>query len=212
MRFKNRVEVGKLLANKLKDLGLENPIVYGIPRGGLVCAKEIARILGAPLSAIIVRKIPHPNDPEYAIGAVAEDGDIELAPDASYVDEVLFKKMVQDKREEAKNRREYILLGENPLPAEGRTAIIVDDGLATGLTMMAALKEIKHLKPSRIIIAVGVLPSELAKKFESDGYEVVALDIPNFFLMSVGNYYEEFDQVSDEEAREIIIKMRSKKI
>jgi len=135
--LKNREEVGKLLGEKLKAMNLDAAVVYGVPRGGLVCAKEISGILGAPLSAIIVRKIPHPSDEEYAIGAVAEDGDFELAPDAEMVDQEYLKKIIAEKKLEAKNRREYILFGKNPLSAEGKTAILVDGGLATGLTMMA---------------------------------------------------------------------------
>lgn len=212
MTFKNRTEVGKLLAKKLKIMKIDQPIVYGIPRGGLVCAKEISEVLKAPLSAVIVRKIGHPSDPEYAIGAIAEHGDIELAPDAEVLDKGWLKEAIKKKKNEVKNRREYILMGEDSLPAEGKTAIVVDDGLATGLTMKVALQEIKLLKPKRIIVAVGVLPSDLAGKLTKDGYEVVALKIPMFFMHSVGNYYEEFDQVSDEEAREIISEALAKKI
>lgn len=212
MGFKNRTEVGKLLGKKIADMKIDQPVVYGIPRGGLVCAKEIAEILKAPLSAIIVRKVGHPGDPEYAIGAVAEDGDVELAPDSEEVDPAWLKEAIEEKRKEAKNRREYILLGEKPLSAKAKTAILVDDGLATGLTMLAALKEIKHLKPKRVIIAVGVLPADLAEKLREDNYELVALEVPTFFMGSVGSYYESFDQVSDDEARKIISEATSKKL
>lgn len=212
MAFKNRVEAGKFLAEKLKAMKIDQPVVYGIPRGGLVCAKEIAKALGSPLSAIITRKIGHPNNPEYAIGAVAEDGDNELAPNSKEFDQIWLKKKIEDKKEEAKKRREYILMGENPLPAEGKTAIVVDDGLATGLTMLVALKEIKHLKPKRIIVAVGVSSIEIANQLKQDGYELVALEIPKFFMGSIGNYYESFEQVKDDEARKIFSETKHKKI
>lgn len=212
MVFKDRAEAGKLLAKKLKAMKIDKPVVYGIPRGGLVCAKEIAELLNAPLSAVIVRKIGHPTNPEYAIGAIAEDGDIVLAPDSEEVDKDWLKEKIEEKKNEAKNRREYILGGKSPLSAEGKTAILVDDGLATGLTMIVALEEIKHLKPKRVIVAVGVASTEIAKKIKKDGYELVALEIPMFFMGAVGNYYESFDQVSDDEAREIINEAIHKKI
>lgn len=204
MTFKDRTEAGKLLAGKLKAMKLDQPVVYGIPRGGLVCAQEIAQALNAPLSAIITRKIGHPHNPEYAIGAIAEDGDIELAPDAAAVNPDWLKKKIEEKKAEARDRREYIMMGRNPLPAEGKTAIIVDDGLATGLTMIVALKELKHLKPKRIIVAVGVSATEVAEKIRQGGNELVALEIPESFLGAIGSYYKSFAQVSDDEARQIL--------
>lgn len=203
MIFKNREEAGRLLGEKLKAINIDQPVIYGIPRGGLVCAQEIAKALKAPLSAIITRKIGHPENPEYAIGAVAEDGDIELSPDSEMVDQDWLSKKIEEKKAEAKNRREYILGGKNPLPAAGKTAIVVDDGLATGLTMLTALKEVRHLKPKRIIVAVAVSAREIAEKIKEDGNELVALEIPEFFLGAIGNYYESFPQVTDEEARKI---------
>lgn len=203
MIFKNREEAGRLLAKKLKTMKIDQPVVYGIPRGGLVCAREIAKTLKAPLSAIITRKIGHPESPEYAIGAVAEDGDIELSPDSKTVDQDWLKRKIEEKKAEAKNRREYILGGKAPLPAESKTAIVVDDGLATGLTMLTALKEIKHLKPKRVIIAVAVAAREIAEKIKENGDEIVALEIPEFFLGAIGSYYKSFPQVTDEEARKI---------
>lgn len=203
MIFKNREEAGRLLGEKLKAINIDQPVIYGIPRGGLVCAQEIAKALEAPLSAIITRKIGHPENPEYAIGAVAEDGDIELSPDSELVDQDWLSKKIEEKKAEAKNRREYILGGKNPLPAEGKTAIIVDDGLATGLTMLTALKEVRHLKPKRIIVAVAVSAREIAEKIKGGGNELVALEIPEFFLGAIGNYYESFPQVTDEEAQKI---------
>lgn len=203
MIFKNREEAGRLLAEKLKTMKIDQPVVYGIPRGGLVCAQEIAKTLKAPLSAIITRKIGHPENPEYAIGAVAEDGDIELSPDSKTVNQDWLNRKIEEKKAEAKNRREYILGGREPLPAEGKTAIVVDDGLATGLTMLTALKEIKHLKPKRIIVAAAVAAREIAEKIKENGNEIVALEIPEFFLGAIGSYYESFPQVTDEEARKI---------
>jgi predicted phosphoribosyltransferase len=168
-----------------------------------VVAREISISLKAPLSAIITRKIGHPNNPEYAIGAVAEDGNLILSPEVQIISQTWLNKKIKEKKDEAKKRREYILMNKKPLPAEGKTAIIVDDGLATGLTMELAIKEIKDLKPKRIIIAVAVAAAEVASKIKREGCELVALEIPKIFLGAIGNYYKSFEQVSDEEAREI---------
>jgi predicted phosphoribosyltransferase len=203
MIFQNRTEAGKLLAKKLVMMKIDQPIIYGIPRGGLVVANEISNALKAPLSAIITRKIGHPNNPEYAIGAIAEDGDLILSPEAQIISQVWLNKKIKEKKEEAKKRREYILMNQEPLLAENKTAIIVDDGLATGLSMKLAIKEIKHLKPKRIIIAVTVAASEIVNQIKKEGCELVALEIPKIFLGAIGNYYKSFEQVSDEEARKI---------
>lgn len=203
MVFKDRAEAGRMLAEKLKAMKIADPVVYGIPRGGLVCADMIAKALQAPLSAVITRKIGHPDNPEYAIGAVAEDGDYQLSLDIEGIDSSWLKAKIAEKRQEAKNRREYILGGEYPLSARGRTAIIADDGLATGLTMAAAIKEIKHLQPKRIIVAVAVAAAEVVREIEKSGCEVIALDIPEYFKGAVGAYFTSFEQVSDDEARRI---------
>lgn len=102
MIFKNREEAGRLLAEKLKTMKIDQPVVYGIPRGGLVCAQEIAKTLKAPLSAIITRKIGHPENPEYAIGAVAEDGDIELSPDSKTVNQDWLNRKIEEKKRKQK--------------------------------------------------------------------------------------------------------------
>ena len=209
LMFKDRVDAGQQLAATLRNYNLKDPIIYTIPRGGVVCAYEIARKLKAPLSLIITRKIGHPDNPEYAIGAVAEDGCIELTAEGRAVDQTWLQHKIEAERREAERRQKAYLAGKPPLSATGKTAVIVDDGLATGLTMLVAIKEVRHMNPERIVVAVPVAAVDTVHRLSKDVDEIIALQTPPDFY-SIGAHYESFLQVSDEEVVAIIKKANKK--
>lgn len=205
MRFTNREEAGQLLAEKLVPWRGQPVVVYALPRGGVVLGRVIADALGAFLDLVITRKIGHPYNPEYAICAVAEDGDLVCnEAERTAVDQEWFQGEVEKEQAEAKRRREVYLAGREPMTAKNKIAIIVDDGIATGLTMQLAIREVKHGQPARVIVAIPVVPVDTAAKLRAEVDELVALDIPEFYLGAVGAYYEEFRQVEDEEVMRLL--------
>ena len=205
MRFKDRVEAGQKLAEKLTKYRGENTVILALPRGGAVLGAEIAKALEAPLDLVIPRKIGHPQNPEYAVAAVTEGGEL-VANDAevSSLDPEWFKGDVQKEIAEAKRRRQTYLQGKNQAQLRGKTVIIVDDGVATGLTMRAAIKDVRARDPERIVVAVPVTPKDTAGILQREADELVALDIPTMYLGAVGAYYQEFTQVEDGEVIEIL--------
>lgn len=201
MRFKDRTDAGVKLARLLAEkYARADGIVYALPRGGVVLGVEVARHLGMPLDLVIARKIGHPYNPEYAIAAVTERG----APVVN-TDEITrlpsdwFKMQLKLQRQEATRRHEVYLDGRVPLSCRGKTAIVVDDGIATGLTMEAAIRYLKQRHPARIVVAIPVAPADTAAKFRGEVDDLVALDLPEYYLGGVGAYYDYFPQVSDEE-------------
>ncbi|MFH0937539.1 MAG: phosphoribosyltransferase family protein [Candidatus Daviesbacteria bacterium] len=209
MHFKNRVEAGDKLAESLRNYQGQKAVIYALPRGGVVVGAEIAKKLGLPLDLIIVRKIGHPYNPEYAIGAVTENGTIILNEEEKQeIDPEWLKKEVQTQQEEAKRRKDLYLPINHKISANNQIAIIVDDGIATGLTMQAAIKEIRQQNPQRIVIAVPIIPKDTVQKLTSEGIEIIALDELKEFVGAVGAYYDFFPQLSDEEVIELIKKSR----
>ncbi len=194
-----------MLAEKLKKYQGPKTVVYALPRGGVVLAAEIARKLNTPPDLISIRKIGHPENPEYALCATSENSRIVCnEKDLKEVDKEWFKKELEKGIQEAKRRRKVYLQGKNPISAQGKIAIIVDDGIATGLTMQAAIKEIKDQYPQKIIVAVPVVPKDTAEKIKQEVDELVALEIPEFFQGSVGAYYQSFPQITDQEVIELM--------
>lgn len=205
MRFKDRKSAGQKLAQALIKYKNKDSIVYALPRGGVIVGAEVAKILHLPLDLVITRKIGHPNQPEYAIAAVAENGHmVKNVSELASVDEKWFKEEVEKQRLEAVRRRQKYLPGRLPLSAEGKITILVDDGIATGLTLKAAIAELKHFHPKKIIVAVPVSPQQTAEEIKKEVNEFVALDTPKDFLGSIGAYYDYFPQVSDEEVIELV--------
>lgn len=207
MKFSNRKEAGKLLAKKLTSYLGENVIVYAIPRGGVVTGVEIAKYLDAPIDLLVTRKISHPYNPEYAIAAISESGQIVgNRYEMTTVDEDWLEEAVDRERKEIIRRRETYLPGITMLSPRNEIAIIVDDGVATGLTLRAAIKELKHLHPRKIVIAVPVLPRSTAAILTSEADELLALEIPtdNEFEGAVSSYYDSFDEVSDHEVIKLL--------
>lgn len=207
MRFRDRLEAGQKLAEALSQK-YKGPdvVVYALPRGGVVLGREIASVLGVPLDLVITRKIGHPSSPEYAICAVAEDGHtICNESEMRGIDERWFQEAVSKEREEARRRREVYLAGRPPVSASGKIVIIVDDGIATGLTMMLAIKEVKHQQPKRIVVAIPVAPRDSVEELRREVDDLVALDIPDHYLGAVGAYYEEFPQLDDEDVKKLLL-------
>jgi predicted phosphoribosyltransferase len=202
MRFRDRREAGQLLARELAGLkGQKGLIVLGIPRGGVVVAHEVAKELGAPLDVYITRKIGAPYNPELAIGAVASDGTRVLDDDLIQrmgVPEEYVEAEAQRQRKEIE-RRVMAYRGSRPEPQlEDRTVILVDDGVATGATVLASLRAIRGRQPRELVLAVPVGPPETMELLSHEADRVVCLHTPEAFW-AVGAFYAIFDQTSDEE-------------
>ncbi|PTQ72029.1 erythromycin esterase family protein [Celeribacter persicus] len=203
-RFKDRSEAGRLLGERLADMGLERPVVYALPRGGIPVALEVAKALEAPLDLIFVRKIGAPGAPEVALGAIV-DGENpqtvinETVRQSSHADASYLERMRAQELKELERRRARYLGDRKQIAAKGRTAILVDDGLATGASMKAALLGLQKQGAARVVIAVPVAPVYVLPEFEELADYVLCLNPARPFY-GVGAFYEDFHQLSDEEA------------
>jgi predicted phosphoribosyltransferase len=206
--FKDRQEAGRLLAEALSFLDNKRGrlLVLAIPRGGVVVAKGVAAWLGAPLDLIVTRKIGGPGNPELAVGAVTQDGKSLTDPetvDRLGVSEGYLKEEAARQLAEIRRRMEYYR-GHRPFPdLSGKTVVLVDDGLATGSTMKAAIQTVKNLKAQSVIVAVPVGPRETVEALSKYADRVVCLQTPPFFN-AVGQFYSEFGQVDDQTVKEIL--------
>ena len=200
MSFDDRVEAGRQLATILMDLRDQSPIVLGLPRGGVVVAAEVARALGAPLDVIVVRKLGVPFQPELAMGAIGEDGVRLLAEDVvrrAGISADELEEVEQREREELR-RRARLFRGEGPrLAVEGRTAIVVDDGIATGSSAFAACQVARSHGTRRVVLAVPVGPPETVAALAQIADEVRCLETPAW-LGAIGQFYRNFTQVDDD--------------
>lgn len=214
MYFKNRQEAGKLLAQALIKYKGDDVVVYALPRGGVVTAAEIAKALNAPLDLILAHKIGHPYHPEYAIAAVSENGYIVgTERELQSLDKKWFETEKKHQMMELKRKREKYLKGKKEIPLENKIAILVDDGIATGLTMQAGILELKHRHPKKIVVAVPVAPKSTAELLKSQADEFIGLEVPEDFnfLGAVGAYYEDFSQTEDEEVIKILQNLSNEK-
>lgn len=200
-RFADRRDAGRRLAARLMRLTAEDPVVIALPRGGVPVAEEVAIALGAPLEVLAVRKLGAPHNPEYGIGAIAEDGTrivdmgalAALGIEGDELDEIVARERTELRRRVAAYR------GGRPPPSfADRTAIVVDDGVATGVTDTAALRALRRQRPRRLTLAVPVCPPDSAARLRSEADELVCLVEPPL-LYGVGQWYGDFSQVSDEE-------------
>src|SRR5690606_6808559 len=205
MTYRDRKDAGVQLAAALKKRGYENPVVLGIPRGGVAVAAEVARALKGELGVVVARKLGAPWNPELAIGATTANG-------ATYINEAVAAQVGAGQRyieaetrrqiEEAK-RREELFNGSRRPNVAGRTVIVVDDGLATGATAIAAVRSMKAEGAERVVLAIPVAPPETVQRLRQEADEVVCLDEdPAFF--AVGQFYMEFRPVEDDEVRRIL--------
>jgi predicted phosphoribosyltransferase len=204
--FRDRFEAGRLLAERLKRLDFTDGIVLALPRGGVLVGYEIARALGLPLDVILTRKIGAPFNPEYAIGVVAENDfvsvnrrEIELGiATAEYVEQATAENL----RELARRRQLY--RGGRPLPPlRERTVVLVDDGVATGFTMLGAIAAVKDQRPETVIVALPVAPPQAVRQLEQEVDHIEVLLEPEH-LDGVGAWYEDFHQVEDDEVLDLL--------
>jgi putative phosphoribosyl transferase len=202
-RFTNRREAGRLLGQALARLGLSDPVVLALPRGGVPVGFEVAKILGAPLDLLLVRKIGAPGHPEYGIGAVVGGSSPQLVlneeamrivqPSERYIETEKKRQL-----EEIERRRAAYIGDRAAVPVEGRAAVVVDDGIATGGTVRAALQALQGAGASRTVLAVPVAPRETIEQLRELADEIVCLHAPEAFR-AVGLHYVDFEQTTDEE-------------
>jgi predicted phosphoribosyltransferase len=207
MLFKNRQDAGRQLGQLLKKYQNQAVVVYALPRGGVVVAAEIAKFLHAPLDLIFAHKIGHPYQPEYAIAAISEGGHM-MGPSRELllsIEDVWLEREKEHQIKEIKRKREKYLKERKDIPVENKIAILVDDGIATGLTMQVGIKELQDRHPKKIVVAVPVAPKSSADLIKAMVDDFVGLTIDDCnFLGAVGAYYDEFNQVEDEEVVEIL--------
>lgn len=203
MPFKNRTDAGKRLALALERYREEKPVVLALPRGGVPVAAEVARALQAPLDLLLVRKIGLPSQPELAMGAVVDDGKplivrnedvIEMA----HVSARDFDRACQRERVEIQRRRKRYLGTRAAIDLRARTVIVIDDGLATGATMRAALRALRMRGPGKVVLAIPVAPTRALAEMRAETDEIVCLDDYQSFG-AIGSCYADFRQVADEE-------------
>ncbi len=201
--FKDRQSAGKLLVKHLNQYKRkDNVVILAIPRGGVVVAKEIANELNLPLDIIVTRKIGAPDQPELALGAV--DGDGQVVWDDQLVREVgELGKLVKNEVKEIQRREQTYRQGKKPLVLKGKTVILVDDGIATGATTLAAINHLKRHGVKKIILAVPVASLEAMDKVSGELGEVIVLETPDYF-QAVGQFYQEFLPVSDQEVIQLL--------
>lgn len=206
MVFQGRQDAGRRLGEALRRYKGRDAVVLGLPRGGIVLAKEVVKRLKAPLGVVLVRKIGHPNHPEYAIGALADgENPIYRQSEIASVDKSWLKNAENTARKLLNNRRELYHDDDIPQPLiRGSTVILVDDGIATGLTMKAAVIAMRNKHAKRIIAAAPVSSADAADSLKQTVDELVILDDTSNFLGAVGAHYEQFDQVKDEEVRRLL--------
>ena len=202
--FANRSEAGRRLADALAGFRGTRAVVLALPRGGVILGGEIAAALGLRLDLAIAKKLGHPLNPEAAVGAVSEDGERALMPgvlrevDAEWLDDI-----TRQKRAEAQSLRRELSGQEAPSRLDGQTAVLVDDGVATGHTMEAAILSARKRGASHVVVAVPVAPVSFAEELRKRGIESVVLETPDP-LFAVGMHYEDFRQTTDQEVKEIL--------
>jgi len=208
MRFANRQDAGRQLAEALQKYRNSDAVVYALPRGGVVLGYEVARALNIPLDIVVARKIGHPLESEYAICAVNENGDVVCnESEKRAVNKDWLDKAIDSERQEARRRREVYLAGTSHIPAKDRVALVIDDGIATGLTVRVAVIGLKKEEPKKIIVAVPVASSGVKETLSRDTDEVIILEEEDS-IGAVGAYYDDFPQVTDEEVVNLLKESR----
>ncbi len=213
MLFRNRQDAGRRLGERLAHLKDLHPIVLALPRGGVPVGLEVARALAAPLDLLLVRKIGAPGQEELAVGAIADGPNPQSVTDPSLISALgISADYLEEARiaalQEIDRRRNLYLGGRQPLPVTGCTAIVVDDGIATGATMRAALRSVRRRDPARLVLAVPVSPPKLIRRMRKDADEVVCLNAADDF-MAVGQFYADFRQLRDDEVTAMLEEARS---
>ena len=207
MLFQDRFDAGRLLAHKLRAFANRpDTVVLALPRGGVPVGFEVAKMLNVPLDIFVVRKLGVPGYEELAMGAIASGGIRVLNEDvvraAGVPNEVIDAVAAKEERELERRQRDY-REGRPPVDVQGHIVIVVDDGLATGSSMRVALQALKRKRPAQIIVAVPVGARATCAEFQSEGYHIICAVTPEPF-QSVGQWYRDFSQTSDEEVRDLL--------
>jgi predicted phosphoribosyltransferase len=209
-RFADRRDAGRQLAARLLPLADEHPLVVGLPRGGIPVAEQVAAALGVPLEILAVRKLGAPHNPEYGIGAIAEGGTKVFDHEALALLEISggeLARIVERETAELQRRVEAYRGDREPVSPRDRVVIVVDDGVATGVTDTAALREVRRHRPRRLVLAVPVCPPDSLARLRDEADEVVCLLAPPR-LQGVGQWYSDFGQVSDVEVTAALARAR----
>ncbi len=209
--YADRAAAGAELARALEQRKLPPPmIVLGLPRGGVAVAEPVARALHVPLDVLVVRKIGMPGQPELAIGAIAaggvvvhEDGALVRAFGSRQRENEAFERVLAQERHELERREAVYRAGRAPLDLKGKTAVIVDDGLATGSTMVAAVRAARKAGAPTIVVAAPVASSEAVERLGTEADDIVVLTVPEA-LFSIGEWYDRFEQLTDAEVSRLL--------
>jgi putative phosphoribosyl transferase len=205
MRFKNRLHAAELLAEKLTLYQNKNPLVLGIPRGAMPIADYLQRKLGGDLDVVLVHKVGAPDHPEFAVGSVSEFGDLYRSPalEDYQISQHYFDEVAKKELQKLKVRREKYSPIHKPISPQNRIVLLVDDGIATGATLLSAIRAIRLRNPKKIICVAPVVSESAMSLIQREADEVVVLDQPKEFY-SISQFYDDFNQVLDEEVIEIL--------
>lgn len=202
--FKDRQEAGQKLARILEDFKNKDAIVLALPRGGVVVGVEISKALSLPLDVVVTRKIGSPESEEYAIGAIDIDGDgVWNEAELGDVNKEWLDKEIEKEKQEAQRRQNLYRQDRTPLNLKDKIAVIVDDGIATGLTMRAAIRYAKKIGAQKVVVATPMASQKVIDEIKEEANEVRVFETPSFFL-AIGQFYENFPQVEDEEVINIL--------
>ncbi len=200
--FRDRTDAGEQLAAAVREAGVDADVVLAVPRGGLPVGRAVADALGVPLDVVVARKVGAPGNRELALGAVASDGSVWLNDDVvashSLTDDEV-EELVARERRAAKRRVDAYRKGRPPLDVEGKTVLLVDDGVATGATTLACVEQLANAGAARVVVAVPVAPPGVVATLREAADDVVCVATPAVFG-AVGRFYKDFGQVSDREA------------
>ena len=201
--FENRTVAGRALGERLARMKLADPVVLALPRGGVPVGLEVARALHAPLDLLLVRKIGVPWQPELAVGAVMDGGAPVIVVEPRVIAETgIDRQYIEDRAQqelkEIERRRAVYLAHRAPEPVAGRTAIVVDDGIATGTTVRAALRGLRRKNPARLVLAIPVAPPDTVAALRAEVDDLVCLAQPDYFG-AIGYFYRDFHQLADDE-------------
>jgi predicted phosphoribosyltransferase len=197
MRFRNREEAAQLLTERLAAYRGHHPLVLGVPRGAVPMARIISDALGGDLDVVLVRKLRAPEQPELAIGAVDEAGRVLKGAYFSVASDEYIREEIRTQQEILRKRRELYTEARQAVNPAGRVVILVDDGVATGSSMLSAIRSVRAAKPQKIVVAIGVAPSATLPRLRQDADEVVCLYATDAFY-AVGQFFDEFSEVTDD--------------